>query len=76
MMMMFLQEEEEEVAEVEEAVMPTPEEEELEDKTQSNPSRKPRLISQHYERCDVLPDPKESRELADLSATFRSIECL
>jgi len=54
--MMFLQQEEEEVAEVEEVAMPPPEEEELEDKTQSNPSRKPKWISQLYERCDVLPD--------------------
>ena len=58
MIKMFLQEEEEEVVEVEEvaATEAAPEEEELEDKTQSNPSRKPRWISQLYERCDVLPD--------------------
>jgi len=45
------------VAEEEEEVETTPvvpEEEELEDKIQSKPLRKPRMISQHYERDDLL----------------------
>lgn len=53
MMTMFhLVEEEEEVAEAVEAaeVMLEPEEAVLEDKIQSRPLRKPKKISQHYER--------------------------
>jgi hypothetical protein len=57
MMMLHLPVEEEEVAEEEEVEEETPmvvEEEELEDKTQSKPLRKPKTISQLYERDDLL----------------------
>jgi hypothetical protein len=57
MMMLHLPVEEEEVAEEEEVEEETPmvvEEEELEDKTQSKPLRKPKMISQLYERDDLL----------------------
>jgi hypothetical protein len=64
------QEEEEEVeeaAEVAEVVPREETEEELEDKTPSKLSRRPRMSSQHYERDDLPSD--QSRELAG----FRSL---
>lgn len=50
MMMSHLEAEEEEVEEAVEAAMLVPVEEELGDKIQSKPSRRPKKISQHYER--------------------------
>jgi len=57
------EEEEEEVEEEEEEAEKTTLAEDKEDKIQSNPSRKPKKISQPYEREDLLDLP--SKELAD-----------